>query len=107
MTYEKFTKEVTTRDSSLTRKDIAKFTARFLATFCMCAFIILYLCACTLPNSFIPIIGILFAVLIVFIYDYMAENEELFKKMQSITKKWWLFLILTVLMYVLITLLCT
>lgn len=107
MTYEKFTKEVTTRDSKLTRKDVAKFTVKFLATYCMFVFVFLYLCMCTLPHTFIPLIGILFAFLFVFLYDYMAENEELFNKMQKLVTKWWAFLILAVLLYILITLLCT
>lgn len=107
MTYEKFVKEVTTRDSSLTRKDIAKFTRRFFISYICMSLTMVYFCACTLPNVVVPLIAILLAVLVLFMYDYMAENEVFFKRVAKISKHWWLHVVLAVLLCFLITYTCT
>lgn len=107
MTYERFVKEVTTRDSKLTRKDISKFTRRFFTSFICLSLVLLYFCSCTLPNVVVPLIGVLLAILVLFLYDYMAESENFFNKAMKVSRHWWLHIVLAVMLYVLITYTCT
>ena len=93
MTYEKFVNTVIEQDSTKDRKSVRTFLWKFFITFFSYASILCTLCAIELPAAATPIVAIALLFMVIFMFDWFAEEADARIKAERISKLWILHLI--------------